>query len=76
VTQPHDFGLGHERHDNLDEFLAGRIEDHLHIFRDDFFRDFLRHDQTEHFNEQLNKVWLTRILRQVHHRSRVTAGRE
>ena len=58
--QRHDFGLGHERHDDLDELLGDRIEDHLHILLHHLFRDLLRHDQAEHLDEQLVKVRLGR----------------
>jgi hypothetical protein len=33
------------------------------------FRDLFRQDQPEHFDEQLVKVGLTLLVREVHHRS-------
>ena len=51
--QCHDFGLRHERHDDLDEFFGVGIEDHLHIPLHHLFRNLLRHDQPEHLDEQL-----------------------
>ena len=60
-----------ERHDDLDEFLGDRIEDHLHIPLHHLFRDLLRHDQTEHLDKQLGQVRLAVLGREIHHRSRV-----
>ena len=63
--QRHDLALGHERHDDLNELLGGRIEDHLHIPFDHLFRDPLRHNEPEHFDEQLDKVRVTLLFRKV-----------
>ena len=68
--QRHDFAAGHERHDDLHQLTGGRVVGELDILPDDFFRDFLRKHQVEHFDHQLGSLLLLiRLAREVHHRS-------
>ena len=53
--QGHDFAPAHERHDDLHQFLGGRVVDELHVFLHGLFRDLLRHHQLEHSDEQLDR---------------------
>ena len=69
--QRHHLGLGHERHDDLDELLGVGIEGHPHIFLHHLFGDPFRHHEAEHLDEELDEVRLARARRQVHHRPRV-----
>ena len=69
--QRHHFGLGRERHDDLDELFGLRVEGHPDVFLNHLFCDPIRHHETEHLDEELVEVRLACAGRQVHHRPRV-----
>jgi len=72
----HDFAFGLEWHDNLDQFVCDRIEGDLYVPFNDFLGDLLRHDESEHFDEQLVEIGITLLGWQIHHRPRVAVYSE
>jgi hypothetical protein len=74
--QGHDFAPRHERHHDLDQGLADRIEGQPDVALDHLLRHPLRQDEAEYFDEHPDQVRIALPVGQIHHRPRIAAARE
>src|SRR5262249_6400013 len=67
------FAFGLERHDDLNQLIGGRVIGELDVLPNDLFGDLLGKDKRKYVDHQLDRFLpLIRLVREVHHRPRVT----